>query len=175
MPFLQQPAHDQIDAAGAANERPSVRLRDFHPSDQPAFRQLNLEWIARYFTIEPTDLKVLDHPEAFILRPGGCILLAEVTEQIVGTCALIKMSDGGYELAKMAVAPAAQGHHIGYLLAQAAIQRVRELCGQRVYLESNTALVAALSLYRKLGFQPIAHPLSSPYARVDVQMELLLA
>ncbi|GAB3579116.1 GNAT family N-acetyltransferase [Hymenobacter daeguensis] len=149
-------------------------LRDFRPGDQPIFRQLNEEWISRYFILEPADLKALDHPEEYILAPGGHILLAEVDGQVVGTCALIKMADGGYELAKMAVSPAAQGRRIGLLLGEAAVRRVRELGGQRLYLESNSQLTPALRLYRKLGFQDLAQPNPSPYARADVQMELLL-
>jgi GNAT superfamily N-acetyltransferase len=150
-------------------------LRDFRPGDQPVFRQLNEEWISHYFTLEPADLKALDHPEAYILQPGGCILLAEADGRTVGTCALIKMADGqSYELAKMAVSPAAQGQGIGLLLGQAAIERVRNLGGRRVYLESNAKLTPALSLYRKLGFQDLAQANPSPYARADVQMELLI-
>jgi GNAT superfamily N-acetyltransferase len=150
-------------------------LRDFRPGDQPIFRQLNEEWISQYFILEPADLKALDHPEEYILQPGGHILLAEAGGQAVGTCALIKMADGGYELAKMAVSPAAQGQGIGLLLGEAAIAWVRSLGGHRVYLESNSKLAPALHLYRKLGFRDVAHPNPSPYARADVQMELLLA
>jgi ribosomal protein S18 acetylase RimI-like enzyme len=150
-------------------------LRDFRPGDQPIFRQLNEEWISHYFTLEPADLKALDHPEEYILEPGGYILLAETGGQTVGACALIKMADGGYELAKMAVSPAAQGQGIGLLLGQAAIERVRELGGRRVYLESNSKLAPALHLYRKLGFRDVAQRNPSPYARADVQMELLLS
>lgn len=149
-------------------------MRDFRPGDQPLFRQLNEEWIVRYFALESADLKALDHPEEFILMPGGCILLAEVGQQVVVTCALIKMPDGSYELARMAVVPAAQGQQIGYRLGQAAVQRVRDLGGRRVYLKSNSKLEPALALYRKLGFQDVAPPNPSPYARADVQMELLL-
>ena len=162
----------------AAWEQPAaspVTLRDFRPGDQPIFQQLNEEWISHYFTLEPADLKALDHPEEYILAPGGCILFAELNGQVVGTCALIKMADGrSYELAKMAVSPAAQGRQLGYRLGQAAVQRVRDLGGQRLYLESNSQLAPALALYRKLGFQDLAEPNPSPYARADVQMELLL-
>ncbi|MVN75160.1 GNAT family N-acetyltransferase [Hymenobacter sp. HMF4947] len=171
----RQPLRSRVAVARAQRQAAPVRLRDFRPGDQPAFRQLNVDWIARYFQLEPADLKALDHPEEYILEPGGCILLAEVAGQVVGTCALLKMENDSYELAKMAVSPAVQGQNIGYQLGQAAVQRVRELGGRRVYLESNSKLAPALSLYRKLGFQPLAQPLPSPYARADVQMELLLA
>lgn len=170
----QQPLHHRVAAARQQRESQPVQLRDFVPADQPVFRQLNEEWIAHYFTLEPADLKALDHPEEYILAPGGCILLAEYENQVVGTCALIKMDEHTYELAKMAVTPAVQGQKIGLLLGQAAIQRARDLGAQRVYLESNSRLTTALNLYRKLGFQPLPHTVPSPYARADVQMELLL-
>lgn len=171
----QQSLRGRVAQARAQRAASPVSLRDFQPGDQPIFRQLNEEWISRYFTLESADLKALDHPEEYILQPGGCILLAEMAQRVVGTCALIKMADGGYELAKMAVSPAAQGQRIGLLLGQAAVRRARELGGTRVYLESNSVLTAALALYRKLGFEPLAQPTASPYARANVQMELRLA
>jgi DNA-binding MarR family transcriptional regulator/GNAT superfamily N-acetyltransferase len=170
----QQSLRNRVAEARAQREAAPVQLRDFRPGDQPVFRQLNEEWIAHYFTLEPADLKALDHPEKYILQPGGYILLAEIGQQVVGTCALIKMQEGSYELAKMAVSPAVQGQGVGWLLGQAAVQRVRELGGRRVYLESNSKLVPALTMYRKLGFQHLEQPNPSPYARADVQMELLL-
>ena len=171
----QQGLRHRVADARAQRKAAPIRLRDFRPGDQPVFRQLNEEWIAHYFTLEPADLKALDHPEEYILQPGGCILLAETDDHVVGTCALIRMPEGSYELAKMAVSPRVQGQGVGLLLGEAAIQRVRDLGGQRVYLESNSKLAPALALYRKLGFRDLAQPNPSPYARADVQMELLLA
>lgn len=170
----QRSLRSRVAEARAAREAAPVQLRDFRVGDQPAFRHLNTEWITRYFTLEAADRKALDHPEASILQPGGCILMAEMQGLAVGTCALLHMADGGYELAKMAVSPAAQGQQIGYLLGQAAVQRARDLGGRRVYLESNTKLEAALGLYRKLGFAPVPQPTPSPYARANVYMELRL-
>ena len=171
----QQGLRHRVADARAQREAAPVRLRDFRPGDQPVFRQLNEEWIAHYFSLEPADLKALDQPEEYILQPGGCILLAETDDHVVGTCALIRMPEGSYELAKMAVSPQAQGQGVGLLLGEAAVQRVRDLGGRRVYLESNSKLAPALALYRKLGFRDLARPHPSPYARADVQMELLLA
>lgn len=159
---LRQRLRQRVAAARQQRAAAPVQLRDFRPGDQPVFRQLNEEWISRYFQLEPADLKALDHPQEYILAPGGGILLAEAGGQVaVGTCALIKMADGGYELAKMAVSPAAQGQGIGLQLGRAAGQRARELGGRRVYLESNSVLEAALAPYRKLGFQPLAQPTAS--------------
>jgi len=172
----QQPLHQRVAAARQQRVSLGEFIRDYTPADQAAFRQLNVEWITRYFALEPADLKALDQPQEYILGPGGCILLAESGGQVVGACALIKLNgEQGYELAKMAVSPAVQGRGLGYRLGRAAIQRARELGATRLYLESNSALTPAVSLYRKLGFRPVANPPASPYARANVFMEIYLS
>ena len=91
----------------------------------------------------------------------------------VGVCAMIKMDDPKYqyELSKMAVAPSAQGKNIGWLLAQAVIEKARSLGADYLYLESNTILKPAINLYHKLGFQKVTGR-ETPYERCNIQMEL---
>ena len=84
---------------------PDLLILDYEPAHQPAFRDLNHEWISQYFAIEPIDNEMLDDPEGYILAPGGHIFMASYGGELVGTCALIKEHDGVYELAKMAVSP----------------------------------------------------------------------
>ncbi|GGG42163.1 bifunctional helix-turn-helix transcriptional regulator/GNAT family N-acetyltransferase [Hymenobacter glacieicola] len=151
-----------------------VHIIDYAPQYQPDFKRLNAEWIERYFRLEAADLKALDHPDEYIIQRGGHILLASYQGQMVGTCALIPMVDATYELAKMAVSPAAQGLGIGWRLGEAAIAKARSLGAQRLYLESNTKLAPALSLYHKLGFRKTVSGPPSPYERCNIQMELLL-
>ena len=151
-----------------------MKIVDYEPRHGEAFRQLNEEWIARHFQLEPPDRAVLEHPQQSILDRGGFILVAIIDNLPVGVCALLRRDDlEGYELAKMAVAPAARGQSIGLLLAKAAITRALSMRAKRVYLESNTRLAPALRLYEKLGFKRIAGP-PSAYQRVDIQMELEL-
>ena len=151
-----------------------VQILDYAPRYQVDFKRLNVEWIEQYFKVEAADLKALDHPEEYILQPGGHIFLASYQEAIVGTCALIKMDDQTYELAKMAVSPAAQGLGIGSRLGEAALAKARALGAKRVYLESNTKLGPALNLYYKLGFHKTVAGTPSPYERCNIQMELFL-
>jgi DNA-binding MarR family transcriptional regulator/GNAT superfamily N-acetyltransferase len=155
-------------------ESASVEIVDYSPAHRQAFRDLNEEWITKYFRMEESDYKALDHPKEYILDQGGHIFMALHKGEVVGTCALIAMDDGGYELAKMAVSPRAQGLGIGYLLGRACIDKARALGASRVYLESNTMLKPAISLYHKLGFLKVAGP-PSPYERSNIQMELRLS
>ena len=132
-----------------------------------------MAWITAHWQPEPADFKALDDPQKNIIDPGGYIAVALEAGEVRGVCALVKMDDHCYELAKMAVAEAARGRGIGWLLGVAVVDRARALGASRVYLESNTVLEPALNLYRKLGFLPVAKR-PSPYERANVQMELLL-
>lgn len=155
---------------------PIIEIVEYAPTHRAAFRDLNLAWIEAYFDVEAEDRKALDDPEGNILDRGGHIVMALMDGAVVGTCALIRMNDlrYDYELAKMAVAPAAQGLGIGRSLAEACIRKAQSLGARNVYLESNTVLKAAIALYRNLGFTRI-HDHPSPYRRSNIQMALQLS
>ena len=157
-------------------ESEKVQVVDYDPKYQTAFRALNEEWISAYFKMEETDYKALDDPDGYILKNGGCIIVALYDDEPVGVCALVKMNDPEYdfELAKMAVSPKAQGKNIGWLLGQAIIAKAKTMGAAKLYLESNTLLKPAINLYHKLGFVKIAGR-ATPYERCNIQMELVIA
>ena len=138
-----------------------------------AFKTLNEKWIKQNFTMEDSDYAALDHPQTHILDKGGYIVMADLNGKSVGTCALIKMNDNDFELAKMAVDDSVKGLGIGFMLGEHVMDKAKSLGAKRLYLESNTKLVPAINLYQKLGFKRIAHQ-PSPYARCNIQMELIL-
>lgn len=149
-----------------------MRIIDHRPEHQPAFKRINMAWIAERFVVEDVDLQVLDHPEANILAPGGHILLAEEAGEVIGTCALVRSTPDTYQLAKMAVDTAHRGRGIGRALCEAAVARARELGARKVMLYSNTqGSGEAIALYRKLGFRERPLP-TQAYARADIYMEL---
>jgi DNA-binding MarR family transcriptional regulator/N-acetylglutamate synthase-like GNAT family acetyltransferase len=154
-------------------ERKGVEIVSYQPQYKAAFKALNEAWITTYFKMEETDYKSLDHPESYILNKGGHILFALYNGEPVGTCALIPMNTKTFELAKMAVSAQAKGKGIGELLGQAAIRLAAEKGAKKLYLESNTILKPAISLYHKLGFKKVTG-LPTPYERCNIQMELTL-
>ncbi|CAH0247464.1 helix-turn-helix domain-containing GNAT family N-acetyltransferase [Chryseobacterium sp. Bi04] len=156
-------------------ESKEVQIVEYEPKYQTVFKALNEEWISSYFNMEDADYRALDNPEEYILHKGGKIMVALYHNEPLGVCALIKMDDPDYdfELAKMAVSPKAQGKNMGWLLGCAMINAARESGASKLYLESNTLLKPAISLYYKLGFQKITGR-STPYQRCNIQMELNL-
>ncbi|RED22429.1 MarR family transcriptional regulator with acetyltransferase activity [Flavobacterium cutihirudinis] len=156
-------------------ESQNVKIVAFEPKYKEAFKALNVEWISTYFEMEPADYKALDNPEEYILNKGGKILVALYDDEPVGVCALIKTNNPeyGFEMAKMAVSPKAQGKNIGWLLGQEIIKTAKDLGAKKIYLESNTILKPAINLYYKMGFEKV-FGLETPYKRCNIQMELVL-
>lgn len=152
----------------------AIKIVPYQPKYSAAFRDINVEWIEQYFTMEAADFAALDHPQAYVLDKGGFIFVALFEGEAVGVVAMLKMPNETYELAKMGVSPQAQGMGVGFLLGQAVIAKAKALEAKRLYLESNTILQPAIKLYYKLGFSRLANTIPSPYARSNIQMELLL-
>jgi putative acetyltransferase len=150
-----------------------ISIIEFEPSYAVDFRRLNLDWLEKYRLTEPQDLKVIDNPQKEIIDTGGFIFLARYGLEIAGTAAMIKESASRYELVKMSVAPALQGKGIGKLLLEACLQRAKKEGVKKVYLQSNSQLKTAVSLYEKFGFKHIPVK-NAHYLTADIMMELLL-
>ena len=149
----------------------AVTIVGYSEEFQSEFARLNRAWIEQYFTLEPHDLEQLEHPETHVLSVGGTIFVARRGESVVGVCAVIPTGPGTFELAKMAVDPAAQGRGIGRKLGEAAIAWAVRRGAAKIWLESNRRLETALRLYRRLGFEEV--PMGeTPYARADIRMEM---
>ena len=149
-----------------------IEIVRFRRELAPAFRQLNLDWIERLFAVEEADREILDDPETSIIAPGGQILFALDAGEAIGTAAMVRVTEGRFELAKMAVAPSHQGRGIGLELGVAAIAFAREAGANSVFLQTNSSLAGAIRLYERMGFRHRPDPHPSEYARVDFYMEL---
>jgi N-acetylglutamate synthase-like GNAT family acetyltransferase/DNA-binding MarR family transcriptional regulator len=152
-------------------DRENIELIEYSAEHATSFRDLNYEWINKYFEVEVSDSAMLEDPEKQILAKGGYIVIARYRGSVVGTCALIRHDANRIELAKMAVDDSAKGKGIGYLLGQRCVDKARELNYRQVFLESNTKLKPAINLYKKLGFKRIIGE-PSPYERCNIQMLL---
>jgi putative acetyltransferase len=156
---------------------PEISFRLFQQSDAGAFRELNEEWIARYFSLEEHDHIQLNDPENNILQAGGQIVMAVAGEERIGCCALIFVKPGVFEVAKMAVSERCRGHGIGRKLLEYTIAQAKALGAHTLELASNSKLANAVHLYESLGFRhlPPERVEPTPYARANVFMELHLS
>ena len=134
------------------------------------FQRLNLEWLQKYFEVEPPDVEVLSQPH-LIIEKGGALLLAKCGDEIVGTCAVLNEGNGYFEISKTAVTASFQGRGIGRKLLLAALDAFKGLKGKELHLETNSVLTSAIALYETSGFVHAKRPTPSPFARANVYME----
>ena len=151
----------------------AIEIIDYSDELKEYIKTLNVEWLERYFYVEPSDVTELSNPQEEILDKGGWIYYARYNGKVVGTASLIQVEGDIYELAKMAVTDSAQGLGIGTALMEHCLAVAKEKKISKLILYSNTSLGPAIHLYRKYGFTevPLAH---RHYQRANIKMEVVL-
>ena len=161
-----------------AEALPALRIVEFRDDLAQAFHDINVQWIEAMFVMEATDRKVLENPQATIIDRDGVIMFVEAQDVgIVGTVALMKTSDGVFELTKMGVLESARGLKAGEFLLSACIERARSMDMTCLYLLTSHICEAAIHLYEKAGFRhdaDIMQRYGKSYARCDVAMRFPL-
>lgn len=149
----------------------NIEIIKFSDEYSEYFTALNIEWLQKYFKVEPIDHEILTEPKKYILDRGGFIFFAKMNDQIAGTFALIRISETVYELAKMAVDERFQGKKIGNKMLAFCIEEAQRLGADKIILFSSTKLEPAIHLYKKFGFEeaPLGY---SEYQRADIKMEI---
>lgn len=93
-------------------------------------------------------------------RPNGCILLAWKGAEPVGCVALRPIASLPHdpprvcELKRLYVRPAGRGQGLGRALCDRVIAEARKVGYQRMKLDSEPDMTAAMATYRSLGFAP---------------------
>lgn len=152
-----------------------MQIISFDPRYSKDFKNLNIEWLERYFWVEPHDEEVLGKPEEYIIKPGGNIFFVLENGKVIGTVALMKLEEGVFELTKMAVIPAAQGMKIGQKLMEHTLDFAHQKGWKKLIIFSNRKLENAIHIYKKYGFKEIPIGENNPYSRGDIKMELPLS
>jgi putative acetyltransferase len=101
---------------------------------------------------------------ALFRTPGSYYYVATVDEKVVGGCGIFpteNLPDGTCELVKLYVAKEARGTGLGKQLMEQSMSWAKENGYTHVYLESMPELKKAVSIYEKVGFQPLDHPLGN--------------
>lgn len=146
----------------------------YQPEYKGAFKDLNLEWIEKYFKVEKKDIHQVENPEECIAT-GGQIFFVVHDGEVAGTCAVYKIGDRYYEIAKMAVAPKWQGHGFGDTLMEVAEQWAREQNAREILILSNTVLKTAITLYKKHEYEVVHLGPHPDYERCNIEMRKLLS
>jgi GNAT superfamily N-acetyltransferase len=152
-----------------------IRIIEYSPEHRQRFKEINVQWITRDFVMEEEDIRTVEDPEGYILKPGGKIFIALYNNEVVGTCGYQNFGEEGFEMIKMAVDEKYRGLKIGKIIGEESLKKMKAYGANRIFLFSNTkGSAAAVQLYYKLGFKEI--PLGkADFARADIKMELFLS
>jgi DNA-binding MarR family transcriptional regulator/predicted GNAT family N-acyltransferase len=145
-----------------------IEICEYSPAMKKYFKELNYEWLKEYFSVEITDEKMLSNPNEKIVKKGGVILFARISNEIVGTCALIKHRNGIFELAKMAVTKKYRGREIGKRILEEIVLKAQKAGVKELYLQTSPLLEKANRLYIKAGFVKIS---DNPFSGKGFQRE----
>lgn len=149
-----------------------IEIVEFKPEYRGDFKKLNVEWLQKYFEVEPFDEQQLSNPETEILEKDGKIFFAKEGDRIFGTASLLKESDR-FDLAKMAVTEDSKGKGIGNLLMDRCMAEAKKLGAEKIVLTSNRILILAITMYEKYGFREVPIREDIPCERGNIRMELI--
>lgn len=99
-----------------------------------------------------------------LLPPAGLFLVARLRQEPLGCGALKFHVDGPAELKRMWVAPQARGLGVGRRLLEELERHAKQAGVSVLHLETNRALVEAIALYRRAGYEEVAAFNDEPYA-----------
>lgn len=143
----------------------------YQPRFKRVFRDLNRAWIEKYFRVEKKDVEQTENPEICRQEGGEIFFVVDPAhEKAVGTCALYKIGEGRFELAKMAVEPSHQGAGLGDLLMEKAEAWARAQGAREILILSNTVLEPAIRLYKKHGYRVVHLGPHPDYERANIEL-----
>jgi ribosomal protein S18 acetylase RimI-like enzyme len=143
---------------------------------RPARTQPDIDAVAQLFHAYAgsigIDLGYQDFPAEVAELPGkyapprGELLIApNAGGEAVGCVAMRPIApDGCCEMKRLYVAPAGRGAGLGMALAAAIVGAAERLGYREMRLDTLPTMTGAISLYRKLGFTPIAPYYDTPVA-----------
>lgn len=109
---------------------------------------------------------VRDFEDELAALPGyyrALLVARDATGALVGSAAVKHLPDGAAELKRLYVRPAARGTGLGKRLAEAAVDRARDLGYAVIRLDTLPKMEVACGIYASLGFEPcepwVEHPI----------------
>ena len=98
----------------------------------------------------------LDDLEVSFFQGGGHFeVIADAAGRIVGCAGLCPLSRQRAELCKMYIEPSSRGRGLGRQLLENLLVAARRGGFREVWLETNSVLTDAISLYTRYGFEPV--------------------
>ena len=95
----------------------------------------------------------LDDPAVRYSPPQGELLVALENDEVLGMVAYHRLTSKRCEMKRLYLTPNARGRHLGERLVETIIEHAKASGYKEMVLDTIKPLKAAVSLYRKLGFE----------------------
>ncbi|MGM0899397.1 MAG: ribosomal protein S18-alanine N-acetyltransferase [Bacillota bacterium] len=125
-------------------------------SEQVRFRKMTIHDVDAVYEIEKQSFTLAWTKEAFeqemLKNEFAYYMLAETEQGIVGYCGMWLVMDEAH-ITNIAISPQQRGKKLGEALMRAAMESAKAQGAKLMTLEARVSNIAALNLYKKLGFQ----------------------
>src|ERR1041384_6567635 len=134
------------------------------PDDRAILETLLREYVASLaedISFQNVDDELASLPGKYA-RPTGVVLIARDADQAAGAVAYRMVEPGVCEMKRLYVRPAWRGRDLGRELAHELIEDARARGYRTMLLDTLASMGAARTLYRDLGFVPVAPYYDNP-------------
>jgi putative acetyltransferase len=154
-----------------------MQIRPIEPGDNEALAKVIRTALAEFGANKPGTVYFDPTTDALFelfRTPNSFYYVALVDGKVVGGCGIFptdNLPDGTCELVKLYLAKEARGTGLGKQLMEISLSWAKENGYTQVYLESMPELTKAVSIYEKVGFKALDHPLgNSGHCGCDIWM-----
>jgi len=125
-----------------------------------------VEWFGRDLSFQSLEDELNHIGDKYLPPQGRFVVALDDSGAVVGCVAYHRLDDSTAEMKRLYVMPSGRGHRLGERLARRIVELAREDGYERMVLDTVAPLEAAVSLYRKLGFEEIEPYYHNPFGDV---------
>lgn len=151
-----------------------MKIIPYEKKYRKTFVDLNTAWLERFYTVEPFDQDTMDRVEELI-ADGAMVYFAVEGEKVLATCMAMPLSDGVWELCKLAAVDQYTGTGAGSAVFETCMKYAIDHGAKKLPLISCRALKPAIHIYEKFGFREV--PLDKAFwgaEKADIEMEYVV-
>ena len=144
-----------------------IFLKPFQPDDQSAARSLILAGLVEHWGWLDQS-KNTDLDDIATSYQGAYFLVAHQDGQVIGTGALLHITDDTSEVVRMSVAPAHRRQGVGRLILRSLLDHAKKTGMRRVILETTATWLEVIEFYKSAGFELTHFQGEDAYFRLDL-------